>query len=92
MAKTASLHIRVDEQSKAQAERVYKRLGMSVSEAVNIFLHKSILVGGIPFDVRYDTPNAETLAAFQEVEEMEKNPSLGKAYTSVSEMMEDLLK
>ena len=92
MAKTASLHIRVDEQTKTKAETVYKSLGVSVAEAVNIFLHKSVLVGGIPFEVRNNTPNAQTIAAIREVEEMEKNPSLGKAYTSVSEMMGELLK
>ena len=33
----------------------------------------------------------ETIAAFNEVEEMKKNPSIGKSYTDVDKMMEDLL-
>ena len=41
--------------------------------------------------IKYETPNAETIAAFQEVEEMKKNPSLYKGYTDVDEMMRDLL-
>ena len=41
--------------------------------------------------IRYETPNAETIAAIQEVEEMKKNPSLYKGYTDVDEMMRDLL-
>lgn len=41
--------------------------------------------------IQYETPNAETIAAIQEVEEMKKNPSLYKGYTDVDEMMRDLL-
>ena len=46
----------------------------------------------IPFKITRETPNSETLAAFKEVEEMKKNPSFGKSYTNIDEMMEDLLK
>lgn len=41
--------------------------------------------------IQYETPNAETIAAIQEVEEMKKNPSLYKGYNDVDEMMRDLL-
>lgn len=37
----------------------------------------------IPFDVALDVPNAETLAAFEEVEQMKKDSTLGKTYTDV---------
>jgi len=92
MAKTASIHIRVNEETKREAEKIYSGLGVSIAEAVNMLLHKSVLVQGIPFEIRYPTPNAETIAAIREVEEMEKNPSSGKAYASVAEMMGELLK
>ena len=52
----------------------------------------SVREQGNPFESMRETPNSETLAAFKEVEEMKKNPSLGKSYTNVDEMMEDLLK
>ena len=39
-----------------------------------------------------DKPNAETLSAFKEVEQMKADNSIGKAYNDVDEMMEDLLK
>ena len=39
-----------------------------------------------------ETPNAETLAATKEVEEMKKHPSKHKSYSDVDDMMEDLLK
>ena len=46
---------------KSEAQAVYARWGMSLSDAVNTFLIKSIEVGGLPFDMRpearpaYDT-------------------------------------
>ncbi len=36
-------------------------------------------------------PNAETLKAIEEVEEMKKNPHLYKSYNDVDEMMRDIL-
>lgn len=41
--------------------------------------------------IRYETPNIETIQALKEVEEMEKNPSAYKGYSSVEEMMRDIL-
>lgn len=46
---------------KTRASGVYARWGMSLSDAINIFLVKSIDVGGLPFDMKatpkpsYDT-------------------------------------
>ena len=37
---------------KSDAQAVYARWGMSLSDAVNTFLIKSIEVGGLPFDMR----------------------------------------
>ena len=39
-----------------------------------------------------ENPNAETIATIEEVKKMKENPSIGKSYTDVGEMMEDLLK
>ena len=38
-----------------------------------------------------DIPNAETKEAIEEVRQMKKNPSLGKTYTDVNEMMRELV-
>jgi DNA-damage-inducible protein J len=91
MEKAANIYVRVKPEIKAQAEQVFDNFGMTVSEAVNIFLHKAIMVGGIPFEVHQSVPNAETLAAMREVEQMEKDPSVGKGYTDVRQMMKELL-
>ena len=46
---------------------------------------------GIPFDLKLDTPNKETLDAMEEVRQMKQDTSIGKTYANADEMMEDLL-
>lgn len=41
--------------------------------------------------IQYETPNAETIAAIEEVQRMKADPSLGKTYADVDEMMQELL-
>jgi len=91
MAKTSSMYIRIDPQVKSDVEAVYARYGMSITDAINVFLYMSRNVGGLPFDLRPSIPNAETLEAIEEVKRMKADPSLGKSYTDVDEMMKELL-
>lgn len=41
--------------------------------------------------INYDIPNAETIAAIEEVQKMKSDPTIGKTYSNVDEMMRDLL-
>ena len=91
MADTTNISIRMDVELKKQAEQLFNELGMNMTTAFNIFLRQAVRQQRIPFDVALETPNAETLAAFEEVERMRKDPSLGKTYTDVDEMMKELL-
>ena len=50
--KNETLHIRVNENVRTNAEKTLDMLGISISEAVNMFLHQIPLIGGLPFDVR----------------------------------------
>jgi addiction module RelB/DinJ family antitoxin len=52
MAKNETLHIRVNDAVKSNAEKTLDMLGLSISEAVNMLLHQITLVGGLPFNVR----------------------------------------
>lgn len=64
MSKTVLIHARVEPEIKEQAEILLKRLGVSTSEAINMFLNQIILNNGLPFDVKI--PNAQTLEAMAE--------------------------
>ena len=87
----ANVNIRMDAELKNNLDQLCNELGMTISTAVTIFAKAMVRNGGIPFDVRIATPNTETLEAFQEIEEMKKNPSAYKRYTNVRKMMEELL-
>ncbi len=86
MAKIASIGMRVNPQIKAQAESIYGSLGMTLTEAINIFLHKSILEGGLPFDVRQPRCNSETEAAIHEARDILVGKAPAESYDSASTM------
>jgi len=90
MAKTASLNIRIDPETKAGAENLYSSFGITVTDAVNMFLRQSLLVGGLPFELRHPRYNAETEAAIRECEEMLASGNY-KRYSSTKEMFADIL-
>ena len=46
---------------------------------------------GLSMTAAKNIPNAETIAAIEEVEAMIKDPTLGKSYTDIDEMMKELL-
>ena len=58
MAKTAMIRARTDERLKKQVERIFDRLGMTSSEAINLFYRQVQLRKGLPFPV--EIPNFET--------------------------------
>jgi DNA-damage-inducible protein J len=51
MAKTANINIRVDPEVKSTVDGIFSHFGITVADAVNIFLHKVMIVGGLPFDM-----------------------------------------
>ena len=90
MAKTASLNIRIDPEIKLDAERLFGMFGITVTDAVNMFLHQSIMVGGLPFELKQPRYNAETEAAIQETRDMIAGRVKAKVYNSIAEMNADL--
>ncbi|WP_419544407.1 type II toxin-antitoxin system RelB/DinJ family antitoxin [Negativibacillus massiliensis] len=90
MAQT-NINIRMDEQLKKQFDHLCNELGMNMTTAFNIFAKTMVRQQRIPFEVSLETPNAETREAIQEVQRMKADPKLGKSYSDVDQMMEDLL-
>ncbi len=73
---TSSYTHRIDSELRSQSEAIYPALGMSLGTAINVFLKKSVAVGGFPFDVRLDIPTKETLSAMLEAEKIAKDPEV----------------
>lgn len=90
MTKT-NLTIRIDQDLKTEMQRLAENLGMDLTTFITIYAKKAVREQRIPFEVSYDIPNKETEEAFEEVERMKKDPTLGKGYTDVDEMMRELL-
>ena len=91
MADTVKINICTDANTKRQAEEVLSDLGLNMTAAINIYLKRIIMEGGIPFEVTTRVPNAATVAAMDEYEEMKKNPSAYKRYHSFKEAMDEVL-
>ena len=73
MAKV-STSISIDADVKAQAQ------------AINIFLRQSIRENCIPFSIQREVPNADTIAAMREADDMVNHPEQYETFHS----MEDL--
>lgn len=66
MAQT-NVNIRIDETDKMLFDEICGQLGMTMSTAFNVFAKAVIRQGGFPFDLQLERPNAETLAAIEDV-------------------------
>ncbi len=90
MAKV-STNINLDADLKRSAQTLLKDLGMDLTTAVTIFLRQTVRNQGIPFQITRDVPNADTVAALQEYEEMKAHPENYSRYANFKEAMEDVL-
>lgn len=81
-----NMNIRTDREVKEKASRIFSRLGMDMTTAVNVFLIQAIQYGGLPFEVRLEEPNETTYAALEAAE----RGDVEGPFESVEAMMEAL--
>lgn len=84
---TTNVNFRLDKQTKKEAEELFEDLGLNMTTALTMFVKASIREQGIPFEVKRDVPNAETIAAIEEGRRIANDPNV-KGYDS----MEDLIR
>ena len=90
MPKTANINLRIEPDVKAQADAVFSSLGISITDAINVFLHASIMEGGFPFQPKQPRYNRETLTAMQEAKDIMEGKVEAKRYSSLSDLLEDM--
>lgn len=73
---------RIDPSIKAKATLIFERMGLTLSEAIRLFLYQSIAEERIPFSI--NIPNATTRARFEAVKRGE-----GLEKTSLFQLKED---
>ena len=66
MAKSSMIRARTEPSLKLEVDRILHKLGLSCSEAINLFFTQIILRKGIPFNIAL--PNTTTLKAIKDVE------------------------
>lgn len=84
---SVNINVRVDENLKKTTENIFDELGLNMSVAINIFLKQVVREQGIPFELKLEQPNAETIAA---IEDVRNGRNLVGPFNSVAELMEDL--
>lgn len=81
-AKSANLYARIEPEVKEQAEDILSVLGISASNAINMFYKQIILQRGLPFEVKI--PSAR-LVDMSDLSEEQLNAELEKGYVDMKE-------
>lgn len=85
-----SITIRTDKEIKDKVKNLYAALGMDLTTAVNVFFRQSLIHNGMPFELTLDTPNLNTISAFEEGDNMINDPS-AQRFSSVEDLFTDLM-
>lgn len=88
MATTTMVHVRVDEEIKAQATETLAAMGLSVSDAVRVFLMRVVAEQQMPFALK--VPNTETRAAMAEADTIARTRRT--RFGTATELFDDLEK
>ncbi len=83
----STVQFRTDDVTKAQAGAIFQQLGITMSDAINMFLRQSILHGGLPFELKIPRYNEVTLAALADMEQSKGKGLRGK---NISAALADL--
>jgi len=73
------VHARVESDLKTDTEKIFKKLGLSTTEAIAVFFSQVRLRKGLPFEVKI--PNKTTLETFKKTDaglELNKYESMAK--------------
>lgn len=90
MAKV-NTNITLDSELKKQSQELFSDLGLDLTTAVTLFLKQSLRSQGLPFEVKRDNYNADTVAAMNEFYLMKERPELYKRYSSFKSAMDEVL-
>ena len=81
----STISIRVDSELKRKAQQIFKKMGLNMTSAIELFLNNTVKDEELPL-----IPNKETMEALKEYEEMKNNPEKYKRYSSFKEAMKDV--
>lgn len=85
----STMNIRIDKNTKKEAENLFDSMGLTLSAAVNLFIKQALYEQAIPFTI-HRKPNVETLKAMQEAEDILAGKIPAKRFKTTKEMFEEL--
>lgn len=90
MAKV-STNIGLDADLKKSAQELFADFGLDLTTAITMFLKQAVREQRIPFEIKRDIPNQQTMAALAEYEEMKQHPEKYKRYSTFQEALDEVL-
>lgn len=90
-SKSANINVRLYPETKQEAENIFAYHGLTLPEAITVFINHACHAGGFPFDLRgarWQDP--VSLAALEECKQIEANPAAYKRYKNADELFADL--
>ena len=88
--KTANINVRLYPELKSEAESIFAYHGLSLPDAITVFLNHACRAGGFPFELKDDKWNDPiSLAALEECNRLENDPN-AKSFNSMAELIADL--
>ena len=88
--KTANINVRIDPEVKSNAERVFSSFGITVTDAINIFLHKAIMEGGLPFDMKQPRYSFETENEMEEARLIMEGKIKSNHYRNAKDLIDEI--
>jgi DNA-damage-inducible protein J len=86
MSKRASINMRIDPELKEKVEKLFRELGLSTTDAINIFLHQALLQGGLPFEVKNYKKGNYFADLHESIEQLEQGKVVIKTIDELEEM------
>ena len=88
MAQTSMIHVRVDDETKQRASVAVEAMGLSLSDAVRLFLHRVAADQALPFELK--VPNKATSEAMREADQI--TATRKARFATADDLMADLEK
>lgn len=88
MTQTVPTQVRINKEVKAKSIKIFNKLGLDMSSAINIFLNQCVINDGLPFYVT-TKKNKKIESLIQEAYEVHNSKSI-KGYHNVDELFKDM--
>ena len=84
----ASVTIRVDDETKAEAIEIVEDFGFDLSSVTRAFYRQIVRERRIPLSLSYNVPNDETIAALREGAEILATGGTGQSFSSGRDLLD----